>query len=320
MYVCRLFHRDRPSEQIDARLIAGGALTLGRDPTTDWPLDDPEGLLSRVHCTLSLADGKLELCDSSSNGTFIDGDTRAPRGVAVPLDVHQTIRMGALLLMVDRPAETRNLEATTIHLPPATPPARWAEAAAPVAAPHPDASLLEAFCEGAGFDASTFSDEDPVALMRRLGAIYQQTVLGLTSLMAQRTAMKQAQDLDRTSVSAEGNNPVKWTAPRRLAQDLLRVKQGGFLVGEDAVRASFVELAEHLAGIAAGANAAIAATLDMLEPQALAAEAVKQGFTLRGKAAVQIELHTSRHQQLRGGAAAAAFKRGYELSGTPSPD
>jgi predicted component of type VI protein secretion system len=49
MFICRLFHRDRPFEQIEARLLADGAITVGRDPNADWPLPDPEATLSR--CT-----------------------------------------------------------------------------------------------------------------------------------------------------------------------------------------------------------------------------------------------------------------------------
>ncbi len=319
MFMCRLFHRDQPFQQIDARLLASGELTIGRDPSADWPLDDSGGVLSRIHCTLRVVDGELTVCDSSTNGTFVDAATRAPKGVPTSLRPGQTLQLGTLTLLVDTPPEGASGDLTTLHLPPAIPAASW-DAPAPTLQPHPDASLLEAFCEGARLDASTFSDEDPVALMRRLGGIYQQTVLGLTTLTAQRTRMKEERELDRTTVRASGNNPIKWTAPRQLAQILLRERDGDFLTGEDAVRASFLDIAIHVSAITAGANAAIAETLTVFDPVDLAAAAGRAGFSLRGKAAAQVDIHAERHDALRAGGAAKAFRDAYHAASEPQDD
>ncbi|MDB5688506.1 MAG: hypothetical protein JWL91_382 [Sphingomonas bacterium] len=314
MFICRLFHRDRPFEQIDARLLAAGELTIGRDPAADWPLDDPDGVLSRIHCTLAVRDGELLVSDSSTNGTFIDGGTRVAKGAPFPLHPGQTVQLGTLRLLVDTPMDAGTNFAATVHLPRAIPAAGWDEPA-PAPQPHPDASLFEAFCEGARLDASAFSDEDPVALMRRLGGIYQQTVLGLIALTAQRTQMKDETELDRTTVRASGNNPIKWTAPRRLAEILLRERDGEFLTGDEAVRASFLDISAHVSAIAAGANSAISGMLSALDPEHLAAAAAQTGFSLRGKAAAQIEIHADRHRALCQGGAAAAFRQGYQASG-----
>ena len=56
MYICRLFHKDQPFEQIDARIIAEGQITIGRDPDADWILTDADGTLSRLHCTLAVTE------------------------------------------------------------------------------------------------------------------------------------------------------------------------------------------------------------------------------------------------------------------------
>ena len=74
MFICRLFHRDRPFEQIEARLLADGAITVGRDPNADWPLPDPEATLSRLHCTLTVESDRLYLRDTSTNGTLVEGE------------------------------------------------------------------------------------------------------------------------------------------------------------------------------------------------------------------------------------------------------
>ena len=87
MFICRLFHRDNPTEQIDSRFLANGKMTIGRDPGADWMVHDDEGTLSRIHCALSVEDGRLLLIDSSSNGTYLGSGERAPDGEPVELEI-----------------------------------------------------------------------------------------------------------------------------------------------------------------------------------------------------------------------------------------
>lgn len=46
--------------------------TLGRAPTCSIQLDD--NAISKVHCTIELFEGAWHLIDSSSNGTFVNGE------------------------------------------------------------------------------------------------------------------------------------------------------------------------------------------------------------------------------------------------------
>ena len=276
MYICRLFHRDRPFEQLEARLLAQGSLTLGRDPAADWPLDDGDGALSRIHCELFVQDGRLWLRDRSTNGTFVR-DARAPHDAPVELQAHESFRLGGLSVLIDRP-DTGALDgAATVTLTPRAPtplPKAWSDGpAAPAGAPPaadpvetPGGALLEAFCQGARLDASALAGEDPADLMRRVGEIYQQTVLGLATLMADRARVKDAHQLQRTTIAAADNNPFKWAPTRKLAEDLLCGREAGFLSDAQAVRASFEDLGRHLAALEASAGAGAAHAL----PDALA--------------------------------------------------
>lgn len=329
MFVCRLFHRDQPFEQVDARFIADGQMTLGRDPSADWTLADPEGVLSRIHCTLAVEGGTLTLRDSSTNGSWLDDGSRAPRDVAVPIAPRQAVKLGAFTLLVDRPPQADDgaaLSSTTLAGAGTALPSDWIDAVrtpAGAAASHRDASLLEAFCEGARLDASAFSGEDPVELMKRLGAIYQQTVIGLAGLLAERSRIKGAHHLERTTIGAADNNPFKWTASRRLAQDLLCARPQGYLSAVDAVRASFVDVTAHCAAVVDGAREAVDAAAAHLAPEAIASEAAAAGFSLRGKAAACWDVHGRRHAALGkldgDGIVAAAFRDGYSRAGLPRP-
>ena len=329
MFLCRLFHRDQPQEQLDACLVGADCLTVGRDPGAGWTLDDPDGTLSRVHCTLRVENGRLMLRDRSSNGTFLQDGQRAPKAQAVPVAPGQSFAIGPLVVRVDE-APTARLDgdgsgtilAGTNDGRDFGFPSDWIDAiATPAASAHRDASLMEAFCEGAGLDASAFSGEDPVELMRRLGAIYRQTVIGLATLIGDRSRLKGAHQLERTTIGAVGNNPFKWTASRRLAQNLLCARPAGYLSGVDAVRASFEDVTTHLRAVDAAAAAAVSAVLERLSPQSIQEEADGRGFSLRSKSAACWDVHVERHSALGSpesgeGAAAEAFRAGYTQAAT----
>lgn len=322
MFICRLFHHDRPFEQIEARLIAEGRTTVGRDPAADWSLDDPQGVLSRIHCTLAVEEGRLFLIDSSTNGTFLEGGVRAPAGEAVELHPRQSVRLGDLSILVDQP-QGAAADATTLHgaqdLSPTPLPHDWSDAQ-PAPRPHRDGSLIEAFCEGAGLDASALSGQEPHELMTRIGVIYQQTVLGLATLMADRARMKGEAQLDRTTLGAQANNPFKWTPTRRLAQDLLCGAPAGFLSDAEAVRASFEDLGRHMAAMAQGASAAANLAVQTLSPDVIDAEARRQGSLLKSQQALRWEILNQRHAALTaaedpaGGPLRHAFVEAYRLA------
>ncbi len=67
--------------------------------------------------------------------------------------------------------------------------------------------------------------------MQRAGTIYKQMVPGLSDLLCEPHIVKSDLNMDRTTVSAKGDNPFKWAPTRRVAADLLRERQDGFLSG-----------------------------------------------------------------------------------------
>jgi predicted component of type VI protein secretion system len=321
MTTLRLFHRNDPFRQIEARAFAGGELTIGREPEDGWRIDDPSMTLSRRHCVIVGAAEGLGVRDTSANGVFLGrARTRAPQGATVPLD-GDTVHLGEFTIVVEDDAapgaaETAvscGLTAPFDHaiLAPAAVtqadlaiPDNWSGQGAaddPSACAAPslgaDASL-EAFCRGARLPVSAFSGADPAEVMRRLGAVYQQMVLGLTELMHERTSVRGEFRLDRTAVKAQGNNPFRWAGAERVAVDLLRVSDAGFLIGPAAVRASFGDVKKHLASILAGLRGAIGAALDALSPAALEPEAGGVAF-LKSRAAQRWATYVERHEQLR---------------------
>jgi predicted component of type VI protein secretion system len=318
-----LFARSQPDRLLAEREIEVGAVVVGRGEDADWVLDDPERLLSRRHCLISVADGLVSLTDLSANGVFLDGSTeRCARGPILPLRVGQTLQLGDYLILVaqseqeDQPAPNSSVSCS--------------ETTRSQATDH--GALLEAFFCAAHLDVSTFADEDPAAIMQRLGGIYRETVVGLAELMSERSAAKADYVADHTTVSNVDNNPFRWAAPQRLAVDLLRKDREGFMTGPDAVKASFGDVRRHSLCFAAGMRAALQATRDLLSPKAVETHLRGKSQLLGHKAAAWTE-YTLMHDQVQreanenpSGAVNLEFRKGYEAclraleSGAPRKD
>lgn len=305
MILLRLFDSSNPFLQVAERRIGEGALTIGRDPDSGWPLADPHDTLSRHHCTITLVSGKLSVTDHSTNGMGIGTDRQAlQRGEPAQLNVGDQIHLGRYFILVDAaPVEA----AAPVHV---APPVR------PQAAVT-DAELVAHFCQGAGLEASAFAGQDAAGLMRRLGAVYRQTIDDLTDLMRDRAMSRDDLNLDRTTISYRDNNPLKWAPAQRVAVDLLQDSETGFLRAEDAVRASFADLRRHGECLSAGSRAAIRYLLETTRPESLeaSAKAPGLGFGSRHEAVWKRyrELHTSLAGDAdRSGAIEKAFRAGYQ--------
>jgi len=313
MYTLRLFHRTDPFHQIEARDLDGGELAIGRDSSSDWAIADPERTISRRHCVVSVDDGALSLRDLSANGVFLGAaQERLPPDASAPIAAGETIRLGDYMIVVEarsfgpEPATdddafdapfTRPILAEPRIGPNAVAvPSDWSEAA-PRTTPS-NGSMLDAFCAGAKLDASLFAGEDPADVMRRLGATYQQMVLGLGDLMSERTSLKSGYRMERTRLRAEGNNPFKWASGQRLAVDLLRGGQDGFLPAPQAVGASFADMKKHLLCMLAGMRAAIGETLQTLSPETIEAPLKGQSFVLKTKAQACWSEYAKRHAEV----------------------
>jgi type VI secretion system protein ImpI len=149
-----------------------------------------------------------------------------------------------------------------------------------------DDDLLAAFLEGAKLNPSAFHTIPPEELMRSLGGVYRQMVLGLGDIMSDRTSVKNEFRMTKTVVGRQDNNPFKFLPPQKVAVDLLRTSDEGFLAAEPAVRASFQDVKKHLFCMLAGMRASLTATLAGLDPKAVDEKLKGKSFmTAAGKKA-----------------------------------
>jgi type VI secretion system FHA domain protein len=195
----------------------------------------------------------------------------------------------------------------------------WSDAG--IVLPAANGSLLEAFCEGAGLDASLLSSEEPTEIMRRAGAVYRQMVLGIGDLMAERDRARGQYKLSRTTIGGANNNPFKWAPTQRLAIDLLLAGSGSFLSGPAALQASFRDIKRHLIATFAGLHGSLRAAIGSFDPLALDAAVEPRASLLKSRAALQADEVASRHADLarqlgegEGGSLEAAFVAAYDAA------
>jgi type VI secretion system protein len=85
----------------ETRTLGVGTISIGRAPSNDWVLADPDRHLSKTHCLVSGNEGRFELTDVSTNGVFVNG-AREPLGrdVTVRLTDGDDFRLGDYVISV----------------------------------------------------------------------------------------------------------------------------------------------------------------------------------------------------------------------------
>jgi len=92
-----------PPSLLAQPLDASGG-SLGRGPDNTWVLPDPERILSSRHCEFLFEQGRYQLLDLSTNGTFVNG---APeplgKGTATPVQHGDVVEVGDYRFAIELP-------------------------------------------------------------------------------------------------------------------------------------------------------------------------------------------------------------------------
>lgn len=304
MFMLQLFDQADEAQPIDARLLRTGMIRIGRGSAADWSIADPDSELSRAHCEIEAQGDRLMLRALGSNGVFDHTTgTRFADGVDVPLAIPGALRLGRFVLRAARAVhgdDPGDATRTLVMTPPlggtTRVPSDWSDASPTrQVTGH---SLLDAFCEGAGLDASLLAREEPAEVLRQAGAVYRQMVLGMADLMGERDRSRARYKLARTTIGGANNNPFKWAPNQRLAVDLLLARSGSFLSGPAALQSTFADLKRHLIATFAGLHGSLREAIGTFDPKAIEAAGTARTSLLKGKAAAQVEVASERHADL----------------------
>lgn len=321
MLILRLFNKDQPDSPVDARIIDDEAITIGRDHSSDWVISDPDNQISRIHCSVQNWNNQLVLTDVSSNGVFFhDSEKRLSKNSPYSMEPGQRFCLGSYMIEIDLPSNEKVTDKTSISQGKrsdqggnATPPAHQTGGAATVA---PDGALLAAFCRGAGIDVSLLVDEEGTAIMERAGSIYREVLAGVGRLIEERAKSRGVHDMDRTTIGAADNNPLKWAPGQSLAVDLLKERQDGFLKADEAIHQCFDDIDAHMRATEAAVDGAVQGILAATRPD-LVAEQIVRGSSFKSRSTKCWEHYVELHSRLSSDAVMrratfeANFRRSY---------
>lgn len=142
-----------------------------------------------------------------------------------------------------------------------------ATAATPASAPEQPAALRQLADE---LGLQRLEEAALPGLARQLVDVVRATAERLIDILRARSSIKNELRLERTMISASENNPLKFSARVEDALACMFEDRGGaFLQGEDAIRDSFDDLADHQVAVLAGMRAAYEAMLAEFDPARL---------------------------------------------------
>ena len=138
-------------------------------------------------------------------------------------------------------------------------------------------ALIHAFLEGAGLSHARPTQEQWHTIATNLGAIFRETVQGLTDILRARGDVKGEFRLDRTMVGPMENNPLKTPpgqaplGPEEIMTLLLIRQKDAYMSPVQAVREGFNDIKAHQLAVVAGIQAALNRLLERFDPHNLEA-------------------------------------------------
>lgn len=172
---------------------------------------------------------------------------------------------------VSAPQPAAASPSASLSTPPSAPPApaggtAFETTAAPIpAAPPPAGPSNRRLAAQLGLQQIT--DDQIDYLTDTVAAVVRETAERLIDILRARSSIKNELRLERTMISANENNPLKFSPRAEEALSYMFEHRGGaFLQGEKAIRDSFDDLADHQVAVLAGMRAAYETMLAEFDP------------------------------------------------------
>ena len=192
-----------------------------------------------------------------------------PAGPAVP-------PLPASPLPEPAPVQTPPLEPVRVQTPPLEPARVQTLAPAPAELAGIAAeTLFQAFLRGASLPLAPLTADQQLEIMANLGAIFRETVQGLTDILLARGDVKGEFRLDRTAIGPVENNPLKTPpgrpplGPEEIMSLLLIRQKAAYMSPVQAVHEGFNDIKAHQLAVMAGIQAALNRLLERFDPRNL---------------------------------------------------
>ena len=267
--------------------LGPGGGSIGRNPSCDIVLNDPQKLISRCHAKIVTSGGEVLVVDQSTNGLYING-AQLPlgRGGSAALRDGMQLGLGDFIFLVSIGHAARSEPKIAPHpdkspntvfdrsrldllagVTPAPLPSVAEDplecAAAPSTGTHEALGADGRAVPPPGPHPSTHGMPDPDSQFE------EQVLKGLMDLLAARASFKNHLRMGATLVSQTENNPLKFAANVAAAKVLFaEVSQNdAYLTRAEAVAQAMAELQEHQTALLIGMRAAFNQLLETFDPK-----------------------------------------------------
>jgi type VI secretion system protein ImpI/type VI secretion system protein len=120
------------------------------------------------------------------------------------------------------------------------------------------------------------------ATLERAGVLFRRLVAGLVVMVEARARAKSQMGAEATSLSFDGNNPIKFArTPEQAITQLLNPPERGFMASDKAIEDAFFDLQSHQMATLKAMQGALKATLDRFSPAAIRKRAETKGLLQR---------------------------------------
>lgn len=121
-------------------------------------------------------------------------------------------------------------------------------------------------------------DDQVAATMERVGDIMRTMIEGLRAVLMTRAEIKGEFRVERTQISAGGNNPLKFAlSPDHAVEMMLRPRAKGYMDAATAVREALDDIQAHEVAMVTGIEAAIRELLARMDPAKISEKAGGSG-------------------------------------------
>jgi type VI secretion system protein len=128
-----------------------------------------------------------------------------------------------------------------------------------------------------GLDPQDLKQDDPTTASQA-GHVLRRIVSGLVVMLEARARAKSQMGAQGTSLSFDGNNPLKFArTPEQALAQLLNPAERGFMSADQAVEDAFRDLQAHQMATLKAMQGALRTTLDRFSPNAIRSRAKKAG-------------------------------------------
>lgn len=142
---------------------------------------------------------------------------------------------------------------------------------------EPDQVIIQRFCQGAGIHDELAQKLTPETFYT-IGKMLRIAIHGAMDVLLARTKIKSEMRLDVTTISAEENNPIKFSinANEALALLLENEEHSGYMESVRALEEAFDDIRAHQMAVIAGMQTALQSILKRFDPERLETRLQKQ--------------------------------------------